>query len=175
VVKPHGLKGDVVVAPVTNRAERFQPGAVHLTDRGAFHVRSARRHQGRWIVRYEEISDRTAAEGFRGVVLRGEPIDVLDESEWWVHDLVGAQVVDRAGVLHGTVTEVEANPAHDILVLDTGGLVPVVFVEEVVQGQVVIDPPEGLLDADLVEANRAGVERRPARRKGGVPPASPPG
>jgi len=40
---------------------------------------------------------------------------------------------------------VEANPAHDLLVLDGGGLVPMVFVVEHAEGRVVIDPPEGLL------------------------------
>jgi 16S rRNA processing protein RimM len=41
---------------------------------------------------------------------------------------------------------VEANPAHDLLVLESGALVPMVFVVEQSEGRVVIDPPEGLLD-----------------------------
>jgi len=37
-----------------------------------------------------------------------------------------------------------ANPAHDILELDTGWLVPVVFVQGLVDGQVLVDAPDGL-------------------------------
>jgi len=44
------------------------------------------------------------------------------------------------------VTAIEANPASDLLVLDGGGLVPMVFVVESQPGRVVIDPPDGLLD-----------------------------
>jgi 16S rRNA processing protein RimM len=46
----------------------------------------------------------------------------------------------------GRVTAVEANPAHDLLVLDGGALVPMVFVVEQRDGVVVIDPPDGLFD-----------------------------
>ena len=86
----------------------------------------------------------------------------------WVHELVGGEVVDMAGTVHGRVIEVEVNPAHDILVLDTGGLIPVVFVREFDGTRIVVDPPEGLLDAEFVEANRAAVQRRRPARKGGT-------
>lgn len=162
VVKPHGIRGEVVVAPVTNRHERFEPGSVHWCSRqegegeGAQQllVRKARRHQGRWIVDYEGVADRNAAEDLRGAVLTGDPIGVLDEGEMWVHELVGSQVADVAGAERGRVTAVEVNPAHDLLVLDNGVLVPIVFVEEFSpdegeQGVVIIDPPAGLFpDAD---------------------------
>jgi len=165
VAKPHGIRGEVVVQAVTNRHERFVPGACHRSPRGDLVVAAARRHQGRWIVAYEGISERTDAETLRGLALWGEPLDQLDEGEWWVHDLVGSEVVDQAGTVHGRVTAVEENPAHDILVLDGGGLVPIVFVSEVAEGRVLVDVPEGLLDGTFVEANRPGVQRRPARRK----------
>ena len=47
----------------------------------------------------------------------------------------------------GTVESVQANPGSDLLVLDGGALVPVVFVvERRDDGAVVVDLPEGLLD-----------------------------
>jgi 16S rRNA processing protein RimM len=72
--------------------------------------------------------------------------DVLDDGEYWVHELVGARVVSADGRALGTVTAVEANPAHDQLVLDGGALVPMVFVTEHRDGHVVVDVPEGLFD-----------------------------
>ena len=50
------------------------------------------------------------------------------------------------GTAVGTVDEVQANPAADLLVLDSGALVPVVFVTEHARRPLTIDPPEGLLD-----------------------------
>ncbi len=63
-----------------------------------------------------------------------------------MHELIGAEVFDKAGARLGSVTAVEANPAHDLLVLDSGALVPIVFVLEHGDGRVVVDVPEGLFD-----------------------------
>jgi 16S rRNA processing protein RimM len=48
----------------------------------------------------------------------------------------------------GRVTEVQANPAHDMLVLDDGTLVPYVFVVDREPGILLVDPPDGLLDVN---------------------------
>ena len=80
-----------------------------------------------------------------GAALQAEPID--DDEELWVHDLIGVAVVAVDGSAVGTVESVQANPASDLLVLDGGALVPVVFVvERRDDGAVVVDLPEGLLD-----------------------------
>lgn len=166
VARPQGLRGEVVVDAVTNRRERFDAGAVHHAGERELVVVRARTQKGRWIVAYDGVADRDAAEELRGAVLTAEPIDVLDEGEMWVHELVGSEVVDAGGTPRGRVTAVEVNPAHDILVLDTGGLVPVVFVREFDGERVVVDAPEGLFDEEFVAANRAAVERRRPARKG---------
>ena len=41
VVRPHGLRGDVVVSLVSNRAERSEPGSVFITDDGELVVESS--------------------------------------------------------------------------------------------------------------------------------------
>ena len=69
----------------------------------------------------------------------------------WVHELIGARVVDVSGAARGRVVAVVANPASDLLELDGGQLVPLRFVVGGVDrdgdGAVVrIDPPEGLFD-----------------------------
>ena len=146
VGKAHGLRGEVVVDAVSNRDERFRPGSVLYVRGEARTVATARRHQQRWLVRFDGVDDRTAAETLRGAVVTGDPLDPTDEDELWVHELVGARVTDRAGTDLGTVTAVEANPAHDLLVTDGGVLIPIVFVVEQSDGRVVVDLPDGLLD-----------------------------
>jgi 16S rRNA processing protein RimM len=65
-----------------------------------------------------------------------------------VHELVGAEVVDVDGVGHGRIEAVQDNPASDLLVLESGALVPLTFVvgwdERGVRLR--IDPPPGLFD-----------------------------
>jgi 16S rRNA processing protein RimM len=147
VHKAHGLKGDVSVSLTTDRLERIEPGSRLFVDDVEHEVaRSTSQPPDRWIVGFAGISDRTAAEALRGAVLTAVPLDA-EEDELWVHELVGAAVALPDGTTVGRVEAVQDNPAHELLVLDTGDLVPVVFVVDGsgLPERVVIDPPEGLL------------------------------
>jgi 16S rRNA processing protein RimM len=159
IVKAHGIRGEVVVEAVTNRRERFAAGSVLFAGDRPMPVRRAsvqggpdpagRVSRDRWIVSFEGIDDRTTAERLRGTVLSGDPLGPDDDEgtdELWVHRVVGAEVVDATGRAFGRVSAVEANPASDLLVLESGALVPMVFVVEAAEGRVVVDPPAGLLD-----------------------------
>ena len=147
VTKAHGVRGDVLVALSSDRTSRLDPGSVLSTDRGPLTVVRSSRHQDRWIVAFREIAGRDEAETWRGTVLRAEAIDEPGGDEGlWVHELIGASVVLADGTVVGTVAEVQANPASDLLVLDSGALVPVVFVTGSGAGRITIDPPEGLFD-----------------------------
>jgi len=148
VHKAHGLKGDVVVSLTTDRTERVAPGALLWVGSDEREVVRSSRHHDRWIVAFAGIADRTAAEALRGRPLSAPPLDA-DDGEMWVHELVGAAVVLGDGTEVGTVEAVQDNPAHELLVLDTGDLVPVVFVTDATDlpERVVIDPPQGLLGA----------------------------
>ena len=145
MIKPHGLRGEVIVDLVSNRPERrLAPGSVlHWEDR-ALEVRGASPHQGRWIVGFAGVEDRNAAEGLRGALLSADPLE--EEGALWVHELVGAVVTDPQGRSYAPVVALEANPASDLLVLEDGGLVPLRFVVESSPGRVVIDPPVGLVE-----------------------------
>jgi 16S rRNA processing protein RimM len=145
ITKSHGLRGEVVVALTTDRSERLDPGSVLATDRGPLVVVGSRPHQDRWLVVFEGCVDRTSADELRGLVLRATPLE--DPDELWVHELIGCTVLDADGLSRGTVESVIANPAADLLQLDDGTLVPVVFVVGPPEGgTVVVDAPEGLFD-----------------------------
>jgi 16S rRNA processing protein RimM len=146
ISKPHGLRGEVVVLLITDRVERMASGSVLETDRGPLRVRSARPAGDRWLVAFEGVADREGADALRGTVLRAEALD--DPTELWVHQLIGSTVVTVAGEAVGTIESVQANPASDLLVLESGALVPVAFVVDHGAGRVVIDPPEGLLEVN---------------------------
>lgn len=137
----------------SERSERVKPGAVLYAGEREVVVASARRHRDRWLLRFEDVEDRNGAAALRGAVLSGAPLEDRGEGgELWVHDVVGAEVRDRAGQLLGCVSMVEPNPAHDLLVLDDGALVPAAFVVEHRRGLVVVDLPPGLLDVNRTDS-----------------------
>src|SRR5437660_12576899 len=61
VVKPHGLRGEVIVDLVTNRVERVAAGMSLVTDAGPLLIEASSPHQGRWIVQFAGVGSREAA------------------------------------------------------------------------------------------------------------------
>lgn len=143
MVRPHGLRGDVVVRLVTDRTERLAVGTVLSSSVGDLEVLRASSSGGGWIVSFAGVSDREGAERLRDVLLLAEPI--VDPDVLWVHELHGCEVVDGSGHQVGRVTAVEANPASDLIVLEDGALVPLRFVVAHEPGRLVVDVPPGLL------------------------------
>jgi len=154
VVRAHGLRGEVVVSLVTDIETRVAPGSVLSSDRGPLTVEASRPHQGRHLVTFAGVVDRTGAEALVGLALRAEA--VADPDALWVHELIGARVVEATtGVERGRVASVVANPAHALLELDSGALVPIVFVCSFEDGVAVIDPPAGLFESGDAEQHHS--------------------
>ncbi len=146
MAKAHGLRGEVVVELITDRAERVAPGSVLSTAGGRrLEVLRSNPHHHRFIVAFRGVDHRDDADRLHGEALYAEPID--DPGTLWVHQVIGAEVHDQLGRGLGRVTAVEANPASDLLVLDGGGLIPSRFVTGTGGGRVVVEIPDGLLDS----------------------------
>ncbi len=160
IARTHGLRGEVVVDPETDFPEaRFQRGRVVYVQRAgrveALTIASARLHQGRPIVGFEELPSIADAEALGRVELRvpDEMLEALPSGTFYRHDLVGCRVVTPDGAAVGEVIDVEGRLAGSRLVIERGGemiLVPLatdICVRIDPQARtIVIDPPEGLLD-----------------------------
>jgi 16S rRNA processing protein RimM len=142
--RAHGVRGDVLVELASDRPERVAAGARWFARDRWLTVVSARPHQQRWLVSLAELDDRTAAQHFTNAPVYAEPLD--DPDAMFVHELIGADVVEASGRRRGRCVAVVANPAADLLELESGALVPVVFVTESRPRTIVIDPPIGLFD-----------------------------
>ena len=162
--KPHGIRGDVTIDVRTDEPEhRFAPGSVlrcepprgsHATHR-TLTVESAKWHQSVLLVHFAEISDRTAAEAARGILLHADlPADATpaDPDEYYDHQLVGLAAYDVDGTALGEVTGLVHGGAQDLLVVRTPdrreALVP--FVKALVPE---VDVPGGR----VVIADRPGL------------------
>jgi 16S rRNA processing protein RimM len=145
IIKAQGLRGQVLVDLWTDRHERLKPGTELLSERGPMVVVAAAAHQQRFIVTFEGVTTREDAERLRGVILSAPRLK--DDDVIWIDQLFGAQLYDATGAAHGVVVGVESNPASDILVLDTGVLVPLTFVTNVeANTRIDVDAPDGLFE-----------------------------
>lgn len=146
ISRPHGLRGDVVVQLVTTEVSRVEPGSVLDADGRSLVVRASRPHQKHWVVAFEGVESREAADVLRGTTLRAEPL--TDDDALWIHELIGARVVDGDDVDRGVVEAVQENPASDVLVLESGALVPLTFAVgwDERGARLRIDAPPGLFE-----------------------------
>lgn len=87
------------------------------------------------------------AEAIAGRTLRAEAPADEDPDDLWVHRLIGSRVVEPDGTDRGLVEAVQDNPASDLLVLDTGALVPLRFlVGRDGEDRLVVEVPAGLFE-----------------------------
>ncbi len=163
--RPHGVRGEVTIDVRTDEPERrFADGATLQAEppRGSasrltsLTVGATRWHQGTLLVRFDELSDRNAAEAARGIVLRvAVPADEVpeDPEEFYDHQLVGLSAYDLDGKPLGEISGLVHGGAQDLLTVRTAdgrnALVP--FVRALVPevdidgGRVVIADKPGLV------------------------------
>ena len=162
VVRPHGVRGELVVQPLSDAPDRFAAGAELAhgdPDAGEplrpLVVAAVRGDRGRLLVTFQGVADRDAAEALRGGLLSipRESARPLADGEYWAHQLVGLEVYDRQGRRRGEVADVLPGAAHDLLSvrLEDGAsvLVPAVAALVTVElgaGRLVVDAVPGLLD-----------------------------
>lgn len=122
--RPHGIRGELTVEPRTDEPDRrFVTGALmRAADDGrSFTIAGCRWHSGRLLVRLENVTDRTAAEALRGVILladvpRDEPAG--GDDDFWDRELIGLTVLTADHRVAGTVRRV-LHSAQDLLEIET--------------------------------------------------------
>lgn len=154
IAKSHGVGGEVSVRPLSEVASRFEPGSVlRLEDDRTLTVERSRPHRDHVLVKFEEVADRNDADALRGSVLlvdAAEAPPIEDADRFWIHQVVGLEVVTEDGRSLGTIREVQANPANDLWVTEDGALIPavreVVVGVDLAVGRVTIRELPGLLE-----------------------------
>ncbi|MDC7285462.1 MULTISPECIES: ribosome maturation factor RimM [Bifidobacterium] len=168
--RAQGLKGEVTVQVFTDEPDyRFEPGSLLYTrdSEQEFEVAHSRTFKNRWIIHFEGVDDRDAAEALNGTVLYGEaddPEDMLEEDAWYPKDLLGLEarfaednmLGAPAGQKVGKVVDVIEGAQYLLKIRlakpvdgETSTLVP--FVDQLVpdidleNGYLTLDPPGGLI------------------------------
>jgi len=165
VGRAHGVRGEVTVEIRTDDPNRrFSPGArlTAQTTAGTAGPREltvlrVRSHQDRLVVAFDDVADRTSAEGLRGLLLLAELDDeeiAATTDEFYDWQLVGMRVRNH-GALVGEVIEVRHSSAQDLLVVrpvGSNGEVLIPFVAAMVTDvdltsqTITTDLPEGLIE-----------------------------
>ena len=161
--KPHGLKGDCAVFPLTDEPERvYAPGRALWVQRldgevvaGPLTVERSRSYHREWLLAFREHLAIEAVEPWRGHFLLADASELRppEQGEVYLHELAGFAVRDGAGNALGLVTRVIELPSG--LMLEVQGpkrefLVP--FLKEFVVAvdresrRLTVELPAGLTD-----------------------------
>lgn len=161
VTRPHGLRGEVRVAPHTDRPDRFEGlGQCVLWDeasdvRVVRRITRARRQGDAVLLSFADCDSVEAAMALVGRLVALPRTQALPPPPGHVYpwQLAGCRVMTEDGRVVGELSGIEPSPAHDLWVVRAAGrehLIPavaeIVVEVDVDARRVVIRPPEGLLD-----------------------------
>ena len=159
IARAHGNRGQVIVNPETDFAERrFKAGQTLLvgpeTAAAPRAIREARFHQGRPVIGLEGVETMNDAEALAGTELWVEStaVEPLPENTYYRHDLIGCEVFDASGAPIGRVIKVEGTLERSYLIVEGARaevMVPLVagmVTIDVAGRRIVVDPPKGLLE-----------------------------
>lgn len=124
VLRPHGIRGEVVVEPLTDNENRFatleevrvvRPSGSSLR----LKVASMFPHKGRLVIQFEGIASIEDAETLRAAELRipTASLPALPAGSYYHHELRGLDVRVESGESIGTVTDLWETGATPVLVI----------------------------------------------------------
>jgi 16S rRNA processing protein RimM len=123
-------------------------------------VTSARFHRGRPVIGIAGVETMNDAAALAGQELRVpiERLAALPDGTFYRHDLIGCRVETRDGRTVGVVRDVEGTLTGSRLVIDADGgevlvplVAPICTEIDAAGKRIVIDPPDGLLEANARE------------------------
>jgi 16S rRNA processing protein RimM len=159
IVGAHGIRGEVKVKSLTDHPQRFDAGSRLLLEEVGgvreIEIVSSRLHKKFYLLTFDGVMDRTAAESLRGSILNvaAEDLIPLPDGEYYDFQLVDLAVVTDEGENLGRVAEVMATGSNLVLIVRDGErevLLP--FIDDVVRevdlegGRMKVHLLEGLLE-----------------------------
>ncbi len=121
ILRPHGVRGEVRVAILTDYPERLpQHETLYLgDDHRPYPVEGVRFHQGVALVKLSGCDDRNEAEELRGQLVQIPADDAvpLEEGEYYHFQLLGVRVSSDQGEELGRIAEVLDTGANDVYVI----------------------------------------------------------
>lgn len=159
IANTHGIKGEVKVFPTTDDPQRYRSLKEVLLDTGKeklpLKIQSVRFFKNLVIVKFKGIDNINDIEKYKGMDLfvTRENAVPLAEDEYYIADIIGAEVCTEDGAFFGTLKDVMETGANLVYVVEHEGkevLLPVIAdcVKEISpeEKRVVVHIMKGLLD-----------------------------
>ena len=128
VSKCFGVKGYVKILPLTAQPERLQRlRSVFVGESESkgvkLQVEDVLVRSGSVIMKFTSVSDRTTAQQLRNKFLFVDERSVihLSSNQYFIHDVIGCEVLDENQVILGKVVDIFNNTSQDVWLIQHGG------------------------------------------------------
>ncbi len=152
--RPHGVHGEMIMTLMTDFPERLKPGVEIFL--GIAHqkaaIKSVRHHNRGFLVALEGFGSREEVDQLRNqeVFVSAEDRPPLPEGEYYLHQILGLQVVSDAGDILGIVSDWIETGANGVWIVrdESGTEILLPDIDDVVLN---INLEEGLMTVHLLE------------------------
>jgi 16S rRNA processing protein RimM len=156
--RPHGIRGEIVMTVLTDFPDLIVPGQrVYAGERyHPYGIHGVRQHGADLLITLEGLPDRTAVEIFRNVMvyMKAEDMPDLPEGDFFLHQIVGMEVITDQDQYLGRVKEILITGANDVYLIETaeGNEILIPAIDQVIleinqeEGKVLVHVLPGLLD-----------------------------
>lgn len=159
IIRPQGLKGEVIATIETDFPERFDElKTVFLLFPNKkleeVNLENHWLHKDRIVLKFPAISDRNNAETLRNVLVKIHPSELVElpKEHYYEFDLIGCQVITSTGLDLGKVQELMYTGPAPLLVIKGTQEYLIPLAEEICyeinikDKKILVNPPEGLLE-----------------------------
>lgn len=162
--KIFGLNGEMKIESFARSMEEFEQ-MEHVLLGSSEHdvvpceIESAKMRGEEIYLKLRGIDDKTAADRIRGLYLFVEESKrkTLPKEKFYIDELIGCSVKNESGKTYGTISSVDAYPAQMVYTVRTkrgSVMLPAVrefiITVDVEKKVIIVRPPEGLFDGDML-------------------------
>jgi 16S rRNA processing protein RimM len=119
--RPHGVDGEIAMEVFTDFPERITPGETFYIESGhqTLKLLSCRPHKHGLLVKFEGFNKREQASKLTNQLIhvRREDRPLLEEGEYYHHQLLGLSVIDEENKLLGIIADILSTGANDVYIV----------------------------------------------------------
>lgn len=118
IINTHGVKGEIKLEPWTDSADFLRRFHTFYIDGKAVRVMSSRVHKSFLIAKLEGVEDVNTAMTLKNRMVYFDRDEAkLEKGQYFIQDIIGAEVRDENGGVLGRLTDVMDMPAGNIYVV----------------------------------------------------------
>ncbi len=122
ITTPHGVRGEVKLQPLTDFPHRFaETESLLLADGTRMILESARLQRDTVLAKFKGMDTPEAWIPFRRqeLFITEDALMPLPAGQYYIHQIIGLEVVDESGAVQGTVGDVLQTGSNDVYVVKT--------------------------------------------------------